>query len=162
MRGRHDSSLLNYDPKKIRQLQKLLDTEQKSYTKIQESKFKDIVEKSHSEHLKTIEKNHALLLTCKTWGGPCTNTNELKMIKKIAATKKILLKKVLKSEISFRKITTPRDAVERPHLYKLNTLSEEKLEQNLTTLLQTEFRKPLEMPDEAEILELIKTVFKES
>jgi hypothetical protein len=98
-------------------------------------------------------------MLCKTWGGPCTNANELKMALKLCKLKKIPIKKILRSEISFRKITTPRDVIERPQLYKLNKLTEIQLEENFIILLSTEFKQIQEMPEEDKILDSIRNIF---
>lgn len=155
----YDQSILDYDAKKIRSIRKLLDSQQKEYSKRQEEIFEKSILKSHCDQQKTVEKNHALLMCCKTWGGPCTNIQEFNMCVKLCQMKKIPLKKMLKTEISFRKVTSPRDVIERPALYKLNTLSIEKLQENLTILLTTEFRNVLEMPSASNILNVIRNAF---
>jgi hypothetical protein len=155
----YDESILHYDAKKIKAIKKLLDAQQKEYSRSQEERFMSNIDKSHNDQLKILEKSHALLQTCRTWGGPCTTVQELKMGIQLCKIKKVPLKKMLKSEISMRKVTSPRDVIDRPQLYKLNKLTEDELQRNFTTILQTKFKDVQEMPDEDDILNIIKDAF---
>ncbi len=66
---------------------------------------------------------------------------------------------MLRSEIAFRKLTNPLEVHQHADLFKMNKIPDEKLEQNFSSLLSTEYYQPLEMPDEDEILEKIKEIF---
>ncbi len=133
--------------------------QQKEFSQRQKEIFENNITRGHNEQLKNLEKSQALLMTCKTWGGPCTNINEFRMCVRLCSVKNVPLKKMLKSEISMRKVTSPRDVVDRPHLYKLNTLTIEQLQENLTTLLTTEYKLTEEMPDDENILNKIREAF---
>ena len=47
-------------------------------------------------------------------------------------------KKWLRLELQFQRLTNPKDALERPHLYKVNSLSENEMIENLAILLASD------------------------
>lgn len=144
--------------KTTKKLIKLLDEKEKEYLKKQKDILCKKLQKSAENAQKVEEKNEKLLKLCKTWGGPFTEFSELE-----EATKNIkneaTLKKMLKSEISFRKLTCPRDVIERPDLYRLNLLSIIQLKENLTILLTTQQNLNfIEIPGEEQLMEIISKI----
>lgn len=117
------------------------------------------VRRHEEESVRVQEKNQCLLSITKTWKGPCTTIDELDYAINNFAKNENVLKKILKTEIKFRKITSPNDSVERPNLFKLNKLSTKQLEQNLRMILSTKFADFVEVPDEDEGLKLIMLAF---
>ena len=65
----------------------------------------------------------------------------------------------LRQEIGFQKLLHPMDAKERPHLYKMNYLTCEKLVENITILIDSTIEETGEvvlLPNEDDIMEILK------
>lgn len=117
------------------------------------------MDRNNSEFIRIEEKGQSLISLSKSWKGPCTTVNELNQSIEFYVKKESDLKKLLKTEIKIRKITSPNDSIERPNLFKLNMLTVSQLEQNFRSILSTKFMEIVEIPDEEEGLELIKIAF---
>ena len=86
--------------------------------------------------IKSMQYKDTLLQKCKKHGGPFTDIYELKEY--VKCTDKKLMRSSLRQEIGFSKLLHPADAKERPHLYKMNYLTIEKLIENLSILLDND------------------------
>ena len=73
-----------------------------------------------------------LLSTCKSWGGPSTNVNELQHILKSRSDQE---EEIVKTEMAFFAHTHKADKIARPNLYRLNQISHEEKKENLAILL---------------------------
>ncbi len=137
-RHKQSGSITDYNEKEIRKVRKVVDFRHKEYMKSQKDILRRKLDKNANQQVIQQEKNHALLETCKSWGGPCMNLDDLESALSFGKSHKITEKFILKKEISFRKIMCPTDTVERPELYKLNLLTPEQLKDNLIKLVTTE------------------------
>jgi hypothetical protein len=139
----------------MKNLKKILDRREEDWVKSQDFLFKQRPSKHQEDAHKFEEESNILLKLCKTWGGPFTEFPDFEKAWNQPNQQEKHLKKILKSEISFRKITYPRDVVDRPTLYKLNKLSVIDLKTNLSILLSTSFECPIvEIPSEDDVLEM--------
>jgi len=118
-------------------LVKILDERERKWVEEQNILTKDRLHKACNAAQKAVEYVHLLLHKCKSWGGPFTTIHELEEQVKIASDDNTL-KTILRTEVSYRKQTSPRDYLARPHIYKLNQISTLELKINLTLILTSE------------------------
>lgn len=144
----------------MRIIKKKLDINEKEFRDRQKRKMQDIIAAGHDQKLKIQEKNQALLVLCKSWNGPILTMADFDLAKAIVLQQNIPLKKFLKTEISFRKMTNPREVVENADLFRLNKLSVEMLETNFKKLLSIKYLELKEMPEDVEIINIIKNISK--
>jgi hypothetical protein len=145
--------------KSLQKVQKTLDKREELWKIKQKEVLKRKIEKSQETGRKIEEKYLTLLRACKACGGPCLSQGEVQNALKIYGTDEKSVKKILKQEISYRKLHCPQDVIERPALYKLNKLSIQQLTNNLMCLVSTEYTEALLMPDEDEVVDQIKLLF---
>ena len=104
-----------------------------SWTLKQKELAKKKIEESIKKAQRANEQVDILLKKCKDHNGPITSISELNVFLKTVKTKDI--KKFLRQEIQFQKITHKRDSNERPELYKVNGLTIELFAENLASIL---------------------------
>ena len=113
-------------------------------------KILDEMEKDWTEEQKTVKRNRikadmekskragnflgVVIRKLKDYQGPTTSLSELEEMKKMDGDKK----KWLRLELQFQRETNSRDALERPHLYKVNNLTEIEMLANLAILLASD------------------------
>ncbi len=105
--------------KVTKSLAKTLDKKEKEWMEKQKVLSKEKLNKNCRAALKAVEYVHILLKKCKTWRGPFTNVHELED-RVISSTDDDTLKAILRTEIAYRKHTSPHDFKTRPQLYRLN------------------------------------------
>ena len=95
------------------------------------------------------------LVNCKNHNGPVTSVSELKAL---VNQKSPNLKKFLRQEIQYQRVTHPVDAEVRKELYKVNSLSMEEMLENLTTILcgEHEAEDGVVFPCEDEIMAILQ------
>jgi hypothetical protein len=143
----------------FKEIQRVLDKRESDWRAEQKEMIKRKIEKARENGKKVEEKHIALLRGCKQFGGPFLDKNEMESALKLHGKDEKIKKKIIKQEISYRKLSCPRDVLERPALYKLNKLSVMELEANLLALVSSDFDTSLPMPDEDEVIEKIKSIF---
>lgn len=104
------------------------------------------------EKKKKANRTNNLLSEVKTWKGPITTTDELKAIIKMKDKGK--QKKILKTEVSLRKLLHPDDAVNRKSLYLVNKLTNEQLIANFKTILEYGDQDYIELDEDEMIVRL--------
>lgn len=153
---------IEFDKREISRLKLLLDQQYKMWMKMQDENLRNRLDRNNTEKIKIQERGVALLTQCKVWYGPCTTEADLQNSIQSYVKNDKDLKKLLKTEISFRKITSPNDFAERPELFRLNKLTNMKLQENLLIIFNTTFLKISDIPDEEDGLEKIKNYFEMS
>ena len=118
-------------------LSKILDQQEKEWMEKQKVLSREKLEKNCRAALKAVEYVHILLKKCKAWGGPFTNMHELEDCV-LSTTDDDALKAILRTEIAYRKHTSPHDVKTRPQLYRLNQVTTSQFKVNLTFILSTE------------------------
>ena len=94
-----------------------------------------------------------LLIKCKEHKGPVTSFEELNSLVKSKPNK---LKQILSQEVHYQKLTHLQDFAARKSLYKINSIDEKDLIENLTIILGTEATsEPVIFPTEEEIMEIL-------
>ena len=148
----NDNNLVHKDHNTM----KILDDMEASWDLSQKEKQKG---KLQSNILKKIRSNNAvdaLLIKCKEHGGPVTTMLD---VHKLSDNKSYL-----RREIQYQRVTHPRDASERPELYKVNCLSSEEMVLNLSYMLNSESDEttPAVFLCEDEIMAILKEPQKET
>ena len=115
----------------------ILDEQEKKWMEDQSEKTKKRLQEACDAALKAEEYVHVLLHKCKSWGGPFTTIQELENCIETTPDDKNL-KNILRTEVSYRRRTSPRDFQARPSLYKLNQVSTIDLKVNMTLILTSE------------------------
>ena len=98
---------------------------------------KEKLEKNCNAALKAVEYVHILLKKCKAWRGPFTTVHELEDCV-VSTTDDDTLKAILRTEVGYRKNTSPHDFKTRPQFYRLNQVTTAQFKVNLTLILSTE------------------------
>ena len=117
---------------KIRKV--LEDREEKwndSQKKLLSIRIKEKLEKSE----KSKDYSKKLLQTYKSWGGPCTTSEELQSV---LLAKPDLQEKIVKTELTYYRSTHKSDLLARPDLLRLNKITHEERLENLMILLNDE------------------------
>ena len=115
------------------------------------------LQKACNAALKAEEYVHVLLQKCKSWGGPFTSISELE--KCVQTTPEDALKAILRTEVAYRRHTSPRDFQARHNLYRLNQVTTAEMKVNLSLILtsETEHIQTLpDMPTEEDMLRVFK------
>lgn len=112
---------------------KELDMLEISWSLKQKEQAKTKIAESMAKAKRANEQVDILLKKCKDHNGPITSIKELNVFLKSVKTKD--MKKFLRQEIQFQKITHKRDSIERPELYKVNGLTIEIFSENLAAIL---------------------------
>ena len=104
-----------------------------SWTHDQKNRLKQRVKQNLEKNKRTSEHVTTLLEKCKHHGGPFTNLLQVVSgLKTVPTTER---KKIIRQEIALQRLLNPQDVKARPHLYRLNHLSDSELHENLSTLL---------------------------
>lgn len=148
--------------KSMKEVKNLLDEREKLWRLKQKEILKEKIEKTLKEGKRTEERSMSFLKECKKFGGPFTEVEEFERVLSRYKNDEKTFKKILKQEITFRRLTCPRDALDRKNLYALNKISVEDLKKNLLELIGTKFEPALEIPDEDDVLEAIMKIFGDS
>ena len=101
-----------------------------------------------------------VLAKCKTWGGPFTKTDEMKVV--LTKEDEDGQRKILRHEIVFQKTTHPNDALLRKELYLINKQTVTTMTFNLGVLLggdriQEENDGEVFLPTEADVMSIISS-----
>ena len=123
--------------KVTKSLVKTLDARERQWVDKQDLLKKAKLEKSCNAGVRAIEYVHVLLQKCKSWGGPFTCIDELESCVDESDDDE-RLKTILRTEVAYRKHTSPHDQRTRPMLYKLNQVSLAELKINLTLILTSD------------------------
>lgn len=135
-----DYSKIQID-KTIKNLTKVLDQQELNFIRTQEEIYQEKLQKNVDMALKLEERSITLLKKCKEWGGPWTEFQEFQAsVKKIKDQEK--LRKILRTEILYKKLLCPKDFERRKDLYKVNKMTLAQMKENLTVLLSTEVANP--------------------
>ena len=118
-------------------LAKILDKKEQEWLEKQKILSKEKLEKNCNAALKAVEYVHILLKKCKAWRGPFTTVHELEDCV-VSTTDDDTLKAILRTEVAYRKHTSPHDFKTRPQLYRLNQVTTAQFKVNLTLILSTE------------------------
>ena len=118
-------------------LSKILDKKEQEWIEKQKILSKKKLEKNCNAALKAVEYVHILLKKCKAWRGPFTTVHELEDCV-VSTTDDDTLKAILRTEVAYRKHTSPYDFKTRPQLYRLNQVTTAQFKVNLTLILSTE------------------------
>jgi hypothetical protein len=137
-------------------LSRILDSREKVWMESQRELLRKRIMKQQEAAQKSFDKSISLLALCKSWGGPFVTFDEFEKALLNMQEDEKQVKKVLKSEISYRKLISGRDVIIRPNLYRLNKIPIATLKLNLTTLISTLSSENTAFPDEDDILEKIK------
>ena len=139
-------------------IEKVLDERERRWMEEQKILTKDRLQRACDSALKAEEYTHVLLHKCKSWGGPFTSITELEEYV-LQSQDDETLKATLRSEVGYRRHTSPRDFQTRPNLYKLNQVSAAELKMNLTILLTTEaenMQAVQDMPTEDDMIKIFQ------
>lgn len=136
----------------VKNMKLVLDDQEQRFIEIQKEIMEDKIRSHVTAAEKLEERSNNLLKKCKTWGGPWTEFSEFKSA--VSRMKdEVELKKIIRNEILFKKVTCPRDFEKRKALYKVNKMSLAEMKANMTILLSTEQLNPdFISPDESTIL----------
>ena len=139
-------------------LSKVLDDRELKWVEQQKIVTKERLQQLCNAALKAEEYVHVLLRKCKAWKGPFTTVEELEAcVAKTTDDEK--LKTILRTEVSYRRHTSPRDYQARTNLYRLNQITTAELKVNLTLILtsDTENIEALQdMPTEEDMIKVFK------
>ena len=118
-------------------LAKILDKKEQEWMEKQKILSKEKLEKNCNAALKAVEYVHILLKKCKACRGPFTTVHELEDCV-VSTTDDDTLKAILRTEVAYRKHTSPHDFKTRPQLYRLNQVTTAQFKVNLTLIHSTE------------------------
>jgi hypothetical protein len=137
----------------IKKIRKILDEKEKQWMDAQKEELKQNIEKYQNNSQKIEDRAIVLLKKCKSWNGPFVGFEEMEnSIKNYGKSEKDL-KRICRTEISLRKLHSPRDVSCRPELYKLNKLNVTQLKFNLSILVSTPYRvEEIVIPSNEQIL----------
>lgn len=99
-----------------------------------------------------------LLIKCKSWGGPCTNIDEIELI---IGQKPEMQEVIVRTELSYFRQCHRSDIINRKDLYKLNGISHEERLENFLILLGgsiTNLSENARLPTNSEALQLLTDV----
>ena len=99
-----------------------------SQRKLLSIRIKAKLEKSEKQK----DYSKKLLQTCKSWGGPCTTSEELQ---NVLLAKPDIQEKIVKTELTYYRSTHKSDIIALPDLFRLNKISHEERLENLMILL---------------------------
>ena len=111
-----------------------MDEMEKVWTEEQKAAKRNKVKADMEKSKRSGEFLGIVIRKLKVYGGPTTSLSELEEMKKMEGDKK----KVLRLQLQFQRLTNPRDAQERPHLYKVNNLTGNEMLANLAILLASD------------------------
>ena len=135
-------------------IMKSLDEMELKWTNSQKDKKKQYLLQNVMKKQRNNDLIDHLLIKCKEHNGPITSLEELNSLVK---RKPIKLKQMLRQEIHYQKLTHPQDFAARKNLYKINSIEEKDLMENLTIILGTEeITEPVVFPSEEEIMEILE------
>ena len=103
--------------KVTRDIAKVLDENELKWVEKQNILSQEKLQRNVAQAQQAVEYVHTLLQKCKVWGGPFTNVGEMKEC--IGTQNASKLKAILRTELSYRRHTSHRDYLVRPHLYKI-------------------------------------------
>ena len=142
------------------ELRALLDQREEEWDAVQRG-----IKVRHLESLIQKGKNREnyidkVLAKCKTWGGPFTKTDEMKVV--LTKEDEDGQRKILRHEIVFQKATHPNDALLRKELYLINKQTVTTMTYNLGVLLggdriQEENDGEVFLPTEADVMSIISS-----
>lgn len=124
---------------------KVLDEREKKWVEEHCVMTKERLQKLCDAALKAEEYTHVLLHKCKTWGGQFTSIDELEQC--VLTTDDASLKTILRTEVSYRRHTSPQDFQARSTLYKLNHLTVAEFKINFALILTNETENIQSIPD---------------
>lgn len=91
------------------------------------------VKRNEEQKEKKLKRTNQLIQESKKWNGPVANIDELEiMMSERDAAKQ---KKMLKTEVTLRKLLHPEDAINRKELYRVNHLSNQEFIENMKMIL---------------------------
>ena len=158
--------LYNADVQKVnkvtRSIQELLKSKEVEWTRAQKDLQKQRVVTKMAKAAQTQIYQDRLLVKCKTWCGPSTNIEELKVI---LNQKPDLQESIVRTELSYYRQCHRSDIIYRKDLYRLNGISHEERMENLFILLGGSndiLSTNAHLPTNNEALELISLGYTES
>ena len=112
-----------------RKVTKMLEEREKNWNAAQKIKFKERIELKLKAAIKVKGYSKKLLKDCKTWGGPCTSSEELFNVIKTQP------EYIVKTEMAYFSHTHKSEKIQCPSLFRLNGISHEEKLENLVVLL---------------------------
>ena len=133
---RDDMILYNADVQKInkvtRIIQELLTKQEIEWTEAQKELLKQRIFAKMAKAEQTLKYQDRLLVKCKSWSGPSTNTEELKVI---LSQRPDMQEVIVRTELSYYRQCHRSDILNRRELYRLNGILHEERMENLFILL---------------------------